>query len=175
MAERVQAAKKVQPLEETWGPWSQQAWQPQNWHENQPASTTPKVASVGPPVGAPDRGGRAAVAWSQPPRQRAMSPPRELPQSSLPQPDVQLPFDRRPQHPAPDAVDYSSVLIQGFIECEHRVCLPYDNQHGSGWKCEECLTKWFRRNNGQDTITNGSSRYRRPGWKGFRPGTRPKK
>ena len=64
----------------------------------------------------------------------------------------------------------SQFPFEGAQECshtEHGGVQPYYNQHGAGWRCEICHTKWFKRNNGEQVETSGPTRYRRPGW---RPG-----
>ena len=74
------------------------------------------------------------------------------------------------KHPAPQGAPCSPVKLEGMLECPHgtynsRVAVTsYQNQHGKGWRCEECHTKWFRRNNGEQVETCGASRWRRPGW-----------
>ena len=54
-----------------------------------------------------------------------------------------------------------------LVECNHRLSggvTPYTNQHGSGFRCSECGTEWFRRSSGVKVETSGSSRYRMHGW-----------
>ena len=122
-------------------------------------------------IGGADNAGRAAAPWTQtapaPPR-NALSPRRSQslvpPQRPLSPP---LAEDAMPPHPRPEVVWYSAVRLEGMIECAHRHCLPYHNQHGNGWRCEWCHTKWFRRNNGETRETSGPSRYQRPDWRGF--------
>ena len=53
---------------------------------------------------------------------------------------------------------------EGMEECWHRNGTTYNNQHGRGWRCEECHSKWFTRHNGEQVETSGLTRFRRPGW-----------
>ena len=72
-----------------------------------------------------------------------------------------------PAHPVAQRIWSSQFPFEGGVECthtEHGGCQPYYNQHGAGWRCESCHTKWFKRNNGEEVVTNGPTRYRRPGW-----------
>ena len=79
-----------------------------------------------------------------------------------------------PAHPAAGTLMASQFPFSGGAECTHTEyggCQPYFNQHGAGWRCEDCHTKWFKRNNGEEVITSGPTRYRRQGWRQGMPHT----
>ena len=75
-----------------------------------------------------------------------------------------------PAHPHNQAGlhPYADVMPRpGLIECSHRLAggtQAYTNQYGSGYRCSDCATKWFRRTNGQEIQTSGPSSYRVGGW-----------
>ena len=124
-------------------------------------------------VGAPDPSGRRAQAATPllpgRPRQSPLtSPPRS---HSEPPARTTVPVSSSavhsdlPDHPAAEYVLSSPIWMEGMKECPHAKCLPYHNQHGSGWRCEDCTTKWHRSNAGDQKTTSGPSRYRRPGYR----------
>ena len=82
-----------------------------------------------------------------------------------------------PQHPhvAQGWTIYAQTM-QGpnLEECRHLMAgglTPYTNQHGSGYRCGDCGTKWFRKLNGEQVVTSGSSRFRMQGWHPAMPAT----
>ena len=117
-------------------------------------TTTPQAKSAGATVRATatrTTGARTARSTSRPPRVSSSASSEQM-----------------PEHPAANALWSSPHPFEGGVECSHREhggCLPYSNQHGAGWRCESCHTKWFRRNNGEQVETSGPHRFRRPGWR----------
>ena len=122
-----------------------------------------------PPPSTPPPPELAAKAKPQQPQPPPVSRARSTPRVSSSANSSEM-----PAHPARGTIWASQFAFNGGVECPHTEnggCQPYKNQHGSGWRCEDCHTKWFRRNNGEEVVTSGPTRFRRPGFRVGMPHT----
>ena len=116
-------------------------------------------------VGGPDLSGRAAAV----PTPLTLGRPRQSPidwtasgQDPRLSTSAATTAQDLPAHPNPAVVNESPIWLPGMVECPHHNVGHYSNQHGGGWRCEDCATKWYKALNGDQRTTSGPRRYRRP-------------